>query len=78
MLAKLEQHSAPLSATAAKSAKHLLVVLPKTAKPDARTPYLATLAATLARSACCASHAWARCSARVRVRTATRCRPDRR
>ena len=49
MLAKLEQHAAPLSAAAAKSAKHLLLVLPKTAEPDARIPYLAMLAATLAR-----------------------------
>ncbi len=49
MLAKLEQHAAPLSVTAEKFAKHLLVVLPKTAKPDAHTPYLATLTATLAR-----------------------------
>ena len=52
MLAKLEQHAAPLSATAAKGAKHLLIVLPKAAtaaKADADTPHLATLEATLAR-----------------------------
>ena len=49
MLAKLEQHAAPLSETAAKRARHLLVVLPKTAKADARTPYLSVLEASLAR-----------------------------
>lgn len=50
MLAKLEQHATPISDAAAKRAQHLLVVLPKVAKPDARTPYRATLEATLARN----------------------------
>ena len=49
MLAKLEQHAALLSATTAKRARYLLVVLPKAAKADARTPHLAALEATLAR-----------------------------
>lgn len=49
MLAKLEQHASIPSTAAAKRAKHLLVVLPKTSKPDARSPYSATLEATLAR-----------------------------
>ncbi len=49
MLAKLEQHPALLSASAARRARHLLVVLPKSAKADVHTPYLATLEATLGR-----------------------------
>jgi leucyl aminopeptidase len=49
MLAKLEQHAALLSVTAGKRARHLLVVLPKAATVDARTPHLAALEATLAR-----------------------------
>ena len=50
MLAKLEQHATLISDTAAKRAKHLLVVMPKLDhKPDATTPYLALLEATLAR-----------------------------
>ncbi len=49
MLAKLEQHATMLSDAAAKRARHLLVVLPKAPKADARTPHLAALEATLAR-----------------------------
>jgi leucyl aminopeptidase len=49
MLAKLEQHATPLSDAAAKRTKYLLVVLPNADKPDPRTPYRATLEATLAR-----------------------------
>ena len=49
MLAKLEQHATVLSAAAAKRVKYLLVVLPKSATPDARAPYAATLEAVLAR-----------------------------
>jgi leucyl aminopeptidase len=52
MLAKLEQHAAPLSAAGVRRVKHLLVVLPKVATPatlEARTPHLAALEATLAR-----------------------------
>ncbi|MBM3342028.1 MAG: leucyl aminopeptidase family protein [Betaproteobacteria bacterium] len=49
MLAKLEQHAAPIFAAAIKHAKHLLLVLPKSAKPDARMPHRPLLEATLAR-----------------------------
>ncbi len=49
MLAKLEQHAAPLSAAGTRRISHLLVVQPKAAKLDARTPHLAALEATLAR-----------------------------
>lgn len=49
MLAKLQQHLSILSSAAAKRAKHLLVVLPKTDKLDVRSPHVATLQATLAR-----------------------------
>jgi leucyl aminopeptidase len=48
-LAKLEQHAAALSATAAKRAHHLLIVLPKTAKPDLQAPHAKLLGAVLAR-----------------------------
>jgi leucyl aminopeptidase len=48
-LAKLEQHAAPLSSAAAKRAQHLLVVLPKTAKPDPQAPHAKLLDAVLAR-----------------------------
>jgi len=48
-LAKLEQHAAPLSAAAAKRAQHLLIVLPKTAKPDPQAPHAKLLDAVLAR-----------------------------
>ena len=49
MLAKLEQHAAPLSAAGTRRISHLLVVQPKAAQLDARTPHLAALEATLAR-----------------------------
>jgi leucyl aminopeptidase len=49
MLAKLEQHATPMSDAAAKRTQYLLVVLPNADKPDPRTPYRATLEATLAR-----------------------------
>jgi leucyl aminopeptidase len=49
MLAKLEQHAAPISAAVLKRAKHLLVVLPKAATLDARAPHRAALDAALAR-----------------------------
>ena len=49
MLARLEHHPVPLSAVGARRVRHLLVALPKGAKLDARTPYLAALEATLAR-----------------------------
>jgi leucyl aminopeptidase len=49
MLAKLEQHATSISAAALKRAKHLLVVLPKAATLDARTPHRAALEAALAR-----------------------------
>lgn len=48
-LAKLDQHAASLSAAALKRAKHLLVVLPKSAKLDVRAPHAALLTAALAR-----------------------------
>jgi leucyl aminopeptidase len=48
-LARLEQHANPISATALKRARHLLVVLPKAVKPDARAPHAALLNAVLAR-----------------------------
>ncbi len=49
MLAKLEQHAAPISAAALKHAKHLLVVLPKAAMLDVRMPHCAAVEAALAR-----------------------------
>jgi leucyl aminopeptidase len=49
MLAKLEQHAAPISAAALKRAKHLLVVLPKAATLDAHTPHRAAIESALAR-----------------------------
>ena len=48
-LAKLSQHTATLSAAALKRVTHLLVVLPKSEKPDAGTPYAPVLRAVLAR-----------------------------
>jgi len=48
-LAKLEQHATPFSAAAAKRAHHLLIVLPKTAKPDTHAPHASLLDAVLAR-----------------------------
>ena len=48
-LANLGQHATPLSAAAAKRAHHLLVVLHKSAKPDARAPHASLLDAVLAR-----------------------------
>ena len=48
-LAKLEQHATPLSAAAAKRAHHLLIVLPKAAKPDANAPHAPLLEAVLKR-----------------------------
>ncbi len=49
ILAKLEQHAAALSVAAAKRAHHLLIVFPKSAKPDAHTPHATLLDAVLAR-----------------------------
>lgn len=49
MLAKLEQHAAPLGDAAATRVRHLLIVMPKAAKPDANGPYAKQLDAVLAR-----------------------------
>ena len=49
MLAKLEQHATLITAAALKRATHLLVVLPKAAKLDARTPHRVALEAALVR-----------------------------
>ncbi len=49
ILAKLEQHTTPLSAAAAKRANHLLIVLAKAAKPDAQTPHTSLLNTVLTR-----------------------------
>ena len=48
-LAKLTSYAAPISTAALKRAKHLLVVLPKAAKLDARAPHAALLQAVLTR-----------------------------
>ena len=49
MLAKLEQHASSLSSAAAARPRHLLIVLPKSAKPDAQALHAKLLDAVLTR-----------------------------